>query len=93
MQKCLQNKSQNVLECPDLNPIEHLMRDLKIAVRQLVELERICREEWEKLLKYRCAKLVASYPKTLRCIRCQRSLNKFLSVKAFNTGNCSFIFL
>ena len=26
------------------------------------ELERICREEWEKLSKYRCAKLVVSYP-------------------------------
>jgi hypothetical protein len=25
----------------------------------------ICREEWEKLYKYRCAKLVASYLKSL----------------------------
>jgi hypothetical protein len=29
----------------------------------LTELERICREEWEKLPKYRCAILVASYPR------------------------------
>jgi hypothetical protein len=41
---------------------------VKIAVQQrsplnLIKLERICREEWEKLLKYRCAKLVASYPR------------------------------
>ena len=59
----------NVLEWPSqsltLNPIEHLWRDLKIAVQRLsssnlTELERICREEWEKLHKYRCAKLVAS---------------------------------
>ena len=35
----------------DYDPIEHLWRDLKIAVQQhspsnLTELERICREEW-----------------------------------------------
>ena len=41
---------------------EHLWRDLKIAVQRgsssnLRELERISREEWEKL-SYRCAKLV-----------------------------------
>jgi hypothetical protein len=43
---------------PDLKPIEHLWRDQKIAVQQhspsnLAELERIYREEWEKLPKYR----------------------------------------
>ena len=63
MQEWLRDKSQNVLEwpsqSPDLNPIEHLWRDLKIAVQRrspsnLTELERICREEWEKLPKYRC---------------------------------------
>ena len=32
----------------------------------LTELERICREECEKLPKYRCAKLVASYPRRLK---------------------------
>jgi hypothetical protein len=31
----------------------------------LTELERICREEWEKLPKYRCDKLVASCPRRL----------------------------
>jgi hypothetical protein len=51
-----------------LNLIEHLWRDLKIAVQRrfpsnLIELERICRKEWEKLPKYRFAKLVASYPR------------------------------
>ena len=74
MQDWLRDKSLNVLEwprqSPDLNPIKHLWRDLKIAVQQrfpsnLPELERICREEWEKLPKYRCAKLVASYPRRL----------------------------
>ena len=29
------------------------------------ELERICREEWENLPKYRCAKVVAAYPRKL----------------------------
>jgi hypothetical protein len=57
-QEWLQDKSLNVIEWPsqslDLNPIEHLWRDLKIAVQQLsssnlTELEMICREEWEKL--------------------------------------------
>uniref|UniRef100_A0AAZ3RL64 Tc1-like transposase DDE domain-containing protein n=1 Tax=Oncorhynchus tshawytscha TaxID=74940 RepID=A0AAZ3RL64_ONCTS len=70
MQERLRDKSMNVLkwpsQSPDLNPIEHLYRDLKVAVQQrypsnLTELERICREEWEKLLKYMCAKLVALY--------------------------------
>jgi hypothetical protein len=65
-----QDKSLYVLEWPnqslDLNPNEHLPRDLKIAVQPhspsyLIELERICREKWEKLPKYRRTKLVASY--------------------------------
>ena len=76
-QEWLRDKSLNVLEwpsqSPDLNPIEHLWRDLKIAVQRrspsnLTELERICREEWEKLPKYRCAKLVASYPRRLKAV-------------------------
>ena len=31
----------------------------------LTELERICRKEWEKLPKYRCARFVLSYPRRL----------------------------
>ena len=69
--------SLNVLEWPsqnpDLNQIKHLWRDLKIAVQRrspfnLTELERICRAEYEKLLKYRCAKLVASYPIRIKAV-------------------------
>jgi transposase len=69
--------SLNVCECPsqspDLNPIEHLLRNLKIAMQRyspsnLTELERICREEWKILPKYRCAKLVASYPRRLKAV-------------------------
>ena len=65
----LRDKSLNVLEWPSQNPdvnlIEHVWRDLKIAVQQsspsnLTDIQRICREAWDKLHKYRCTKLVAS---------------------------------
>ncbi|KAG2465684.1 TCB1 transposase, partial [Polypterus senegalus] len=71
--KWLQDNSMNVLERPSqspyLNPIEHLWRDHKMAVHRRfpsipMELERCCKEEWAKLAKDRCAKLVASYSKT-----------------------------
>ena len=44
-----------------------------VAVQQfspsnLTELERICREEWDKLPKYRCAMLVASNPQKLEAV-------------------------
>ncbi|KAG2471401.1 TC1A transposase, partial [Polypterus senegalus] len=74
----LHNNSVTVLEwpsqSPDLNPIEHLWRDLKMAVDQrlpsnLTELERICKEEWQRIPKSRCEKLVASKTKkTPGCI-------------------------
>jgi hypothetical protein len=72
-QKWLQNVLELPSQIPDLKPIKHLWRDLKIAVQQhspsnLTELERICREEWEKLPKYRFAKLVASYPRRLKAV-------------------------
>ena len=58
----LQNKNVKVLECPsqspDLNPIENLWKDLKIGVNRrsrsnLTELEQICKDEWEKIHKFR----------------------------------------
>ena len=73
----LKDNSVNVLEwpsqSPDLNPIKHLWRDLKMAVHRwspsnLTELERICRDEWQKIPKSRCAKLVASYPRRLEAV-------------------------
>ncbi|CAJ0931591.1 unnamed protein product [Ranitomeya imitator] len=57
-----QNNSVTVLDwssqSPDLNPTEHLWRDLKMAVHQrsppnLIELERICKEEWPRIPKSR----------------------------------------
>jgi hypothetical protein len=73
MQEWLRDKSLNVLEwpnqSPDLNLIKRLWRDLKIAPHpNLTEFERICRGEWEKLPKYRCAKLEASYPRRLKAV-------------------------
>ena len=77
MQEWLWDKSLNVLECPsqspDLNLIKHLWRDLKIAVQRqspsnLTEHERICREEWKKVPKCRCAKLLASYLRRLKAV-------------------------
>ncbi len=57
----------------DLNPIEHLWRDLKMAVHwwsqsNLTDLERICKEEWQKIHQSRCVKLVVSYPKRLEAV-------------------------
>ncbi len=81
--ECLHNNSVTVLEwpsqSPDLNPIEHLWRDLKMAVQQrlpsnLTELERICKEEWQRIPKSRCEKLVASFPKRLMAVLNQKVL-------------------
>ncbi len=41
-------------QSPDLNPIENLWRELKVRVakhqpRNLNDLERICKEEWDKI--------------------------------------------
>ena len=60
-------------QSPDLNPTEHLWRDLEIVVHPRspsnpTELERFCIEEWVKLAKDRCAKLVASYSKRLEAV-------------------------
>ena len=53
---------------PDLNPIENLWQDLKIAVHRhspsnLTELELFCKEEWAKMSLSRCAKLIHTHTK------------------------------
>ncbi len=77
----LHNNSVTVLEwpsqSPDLNPIERLWRDLKMAFHQrlpsnLTEMERICKEEWQRIPKSRCEKLVASFPKRLMVVLNQK---------------------
>ena len=66
---------------------EHLWRDLKIAVQRrsssnLTELERICREEWEKLPKY---KLVPSYRRRLKAVIAAKGASTKCRVKGLNT--------
>uniref|UniRef100_A0AAQ4QX79 Tc1-like transposase DDE domain-containing protein n=1 Tax=Gasterosteus aculeatus aculeatus TaxID=481459 RepID=A0AAQ4QX79_GASAC len=64
----LQHNSVNVLEWPSQSPFN------------LMELERFCKEECEKLHRNRCATLVESYPRRLfGCNGCQRCFNKVLS--------------
>ncbi len=90
----LHNNSVTVLEwpsqSPDLNPIEHLWRDLKMAVHQrlpsnLTELERICKEEWQRIPKSRCEKLVAAFPKRLMAVLNQKGASTKYWAKCLNT--------
>ena len=58
---------------PDLNPIENLWRELKVWVakrqpRNLNDLEKICKEEWDKIPPEMCANLVANYKKRLTSV-------------------------
>jgi hypothetical protein len=68
---------------PGLEPDQTSHTRPEKAVQQcspsnLTELERICREEWEKLPKYSCAKLVASYPRRLEAVTAAKvSLTKY----------------
>ncbi len=60
-------------QSPDLNPIENLWRELKVGVAKhqpwnLNDLERICKEEWDKIPPEMCANLVANYKKHLTSV-------------------------
>ncbi|CAJ0961655.1 unnamed protein product [Ranitomeya imitator] len=54
---------------PDLNPIEHLWRDLKMAVwrrhpSNIRDLEQFAKEEWSKIPAEHCKKLIDGYRKS-----------------------------
>jgi hypothetical protein len=53
---------------PGLEPNRTSLERPEKSCLNMTELERIYREEWEKLSKYRCVKLVASYPRRLEAI-------------------------
>ncbi len=64
--ECLHKKHFEVLkwpsQSPDLNPIEYIMRELKLCVSQrqpqnLKDLEKTCMEEWAKIPAAVCANL------------------------------------
>ncbi len=60
-------------QSPDLNPIENLWRELKVRVakrqpQNLNDLERICKDEWDKIPPEMCANLVANYKKGLASV-------------------------
>ncbi len=75
--ECLKKKHIKFQEwpsqSPDLHPIENLWRELKVRVakrqpRNLNDLERICKEEWDKIPPEMCANLVANYKKRLTSV-------------------------
>jgi hypothetical protein len=51
----------------------------------MTKLERICREEWEKLPKYRCAKLVESYQRRLEAVIAAKGASTKYQEKGLNT--------
>ena len=89
MQEWLREKSLNVFEwpsqSPDLNSIEYLWRDLKITVQWRSPSNPIGREEWEKLPRYRCAKLVASYPRRRKAVIVAKGASTKNWVNGLNT--------
>ncbi|KAK3507640.1 hypothetical protein QTP70_031903, partial [Hemibagrus guttatus] len=75
--KRLKKKNIKVLEwpgqCPDPNPIDNLWRELKVRVakqqpRDLNDLERICKEDWDGIPPEMCPNLVVNYKKRLTSV-------------------------
>ncbi|XP_061637270.1 LIM domain kinase 1a isoform X3 [Phyllopteryx taeniolatus] len=89
----LQNNAVTVLEwsshSPDLNPIDHHWRDLKMAAHQcspsnLTELERICKDEWQRIPKSRRSYSIDKSPgssKTASPISPRKDVNRSESLR------------
>ena len=74
---------------PDLNPIEHLWGDLKIAVERrhpsnVEELEQLAQEEWAKLPVERCRKLIHGYRKHSNAVILSKGCATKYEVKGVN---------
>jgi hypothetical protein len=55
-------------------------------------LEKSCREEWEKLQKYRRTKLVASYPRLKAVIAAKGASTKYWVKGSENLCKCKHLF-
>ncbi len=69
-------------QSPDLHPIENLWRELKVRVtnrqpRNLNDLERICKEEWDKVPPEMWANLVTNYKKCLTSVIANKGFAKY----------------
>ena len=71
---------------PDLTSLERLENNCAATLppSNLTALERICREEWEKLPKYRGAKLIASYPRRFEAVISDKGASTKYWVKGLN---------
>ena len=68
------NKVKVATQIPDLNPIEHLLAELKTCVRarrptNLIQLHQLCQEEWANIHPTYCGKLVEGSPKRLTQVK------------------------
>ena len=86
-QKWFKRKHWRVLKwpamSPDINPIEHLWRDLKTAVGRrhpsnLRHLEQLAKIEWSNIPVERCKKLIDGYRKRFQCKQ-----NKHVNTETF----------
>ena len=61
-------------QSPDLNPIENLWNTLKVKVhkrniKNIKQLEELCKKKWGNLTLDQCGKLVANYRNRLEAVK------------------------